>query len=112
MWSLVLSKLAFLALKVPNEYDKSQIQQIVQAICQQVDLGHEGKISARYQAQSVVPGTSVAAQVGDVQWNLNPTVVNGTITGALVGNYIVEKWICTVADPVNPTWKEVRVLTP
>src|SRR5690242_9202064 len=97
---------------VPDKYDKQVITSIVRAICQQENLHAEGKIQARYQAQSTSPGTSVAAQVGDVVWNLNPTVVNGTVTGSLVGNYIVEKWICTVADPVNPVWKEVRVLTP
>jgi len=72
----------------------------------------EGKGAAHYQAQSTIPSGSVAAQVGDVVWNSNPTVVNGTVTGTLVGNYIVEKWICTVSSPTSPTWKEVRVLTP
>ena len=106
-----LSKLV-LDLLTPAQYDKSTIQTIIRQICQQVNLLSEGKIQARYQAQSVAPGSSVAGQVGDVVWNLNPTVVNGTVTSSLVGNYILEKWICTVADPVNPTWKEVRVLTP
>ena len=85
---------------------------IIREICNQVNPLAEGKISARYQAQSVAPGSSVAAQVGDFVWNSNPTVTTGTITGSLVGSYITEGWICTVSDPVNPTWKEVRVLTP
>ena len=106
-----MSKL-ILDLKVPDKYDKSTMTDIVRVICSQVNLLSEGKIQARYQAQSVAPGSSVAAQVGDEVWNLNPTVVNGTVTGALVGSYILEKWICTSADLVNPVWREVRVLTP
>ena len=106
-----MSKLV-LDLKVPNEYSKQTITEIIRAICTQVNTLSEGKIQARYQAQSVVPGASVAAQVGDEVYNLNPTVINGTITGTLVGNYIIEKWICTASDPVNPVWKQVRVLTP
>ncbi len=106
-----MSKLILEAM-VPDKYDKQVMTGIIRAICNQVNLESEGKITARYQSQSVVPGSSIAAQVGDVVWNLNPTVVNGTVTGSLVGNYITEKWICTVSDPINPVWKEVRVLTP
>ena len=108
-----MSKLAYLALKVPADYDKAQIQEIVRAICQQIDSGHEGKIQARYQAQSVVPGSSVAAQIGDVTWDLNTTVRNGTVggTGGPVINYVRWGWVCTVSDPVNPTWQEMRIPT-
>lgn len=97
--------------KVPAQYDRAVLSDIIRVICNQVNLESEGKIQARYQSQASVPA-SVAANVGDVVWNTNPTVVNGTVTGTLVGNYIVEKWICTVASPTNATWKEVRVLTP
>ena len=85
--------------------------EIIRSICNQTNSLSEGRLAARYQAQASIPA-SVAASVGDVVWNSNPTVVNGTVTGTLVGNYIVEKWICTVGDPSNATWKEVRVLTP
>lgn len=106
-----MSKL-ILDLKVPAQYEKQALSDIVRVICNQVNSLSEGTIQARYQARSAVPGASIAAQVGDVVWNSNPTVVNGTVTGTLVGNYIIEKWICTVGDRVNPVWKEVRVLTP
>ena len=109
-WKRALSKL-ILDYKVPPKYDAQSFADIVRVICNQVNLESEGKIQARYQSQASIPA-SVAAQVGDVVWNSNPTVTNGTVTGALVGNYIVEKWICTVSDPANATWKEVRVLTP
>lgn len=111
LFLLVVSKL-LLDQMVGDKYDRQVMTSIVRAICNQENSHAEGRISARYQARSVVPGASFAAQVGDVVWNLNPTVVNGTITGTLVGNYIVEKWICTFGDAVNPIWKEVRVLTP
>lgn len=105
-----MSKLV-LDFKVPADYDRQSLAEIIRTICNQVNLESEGKIQARYQSQVSIPA-SVAAQVGDVVWNSNPTVTNGTVTGALVGNYIVEKWICTVSHPTNATWKEVRVLTP
>lgn len=98
--------------QVPDKYDRQIFSGIVRAICNQANLHAEGKISGRYQAQSAQPGSSVAAQVSDITWNLNATVVNGTITGSLVGNYIVVGWICTVSDPVSPTWKELRIPTP
>lgn len=106
-----MSKLV-LDFTVPAQYDRQTISEIIRSICNQVNAESEGKIAARYQSQASVPGSSVPAQVGDVVWNTNPTVVNGTVTGTLVGNYIVEKWICTASDPVTPVWKEVRVLTP
>jgi len=106
-----MSKLV-LDLRVPDRYDKQVMTDIVRAICNQVNSLSQGEITARYQAQSVAPGSSVAAQIGDVVWNSNPTVVSGTITGSLVGNYIIEKWICTASDPVNPVWIETRVAAP
>lgn len=105
-----MSKLVLEAM-VPRHYDPQNFSEIIRSICNQTNSLSEGALSGRYQAQVSMP-SSVAAAVGDVCWNSNPTVVNGTVTGTLVGNYIVEKWICTVGDPSNATWKEVRVLTP
>lgn len=105
-----MSKLV-LDLMVSDKYDRQTMTEIIRAICNQENANAEGKIAGRYQSQSSIPA-SVAGSPGDVVWNLNPTVVNGTVTGTLVGNYIVEKWICTVGSPTNATWKEVRVLTP
>jgi hypothetical protein len=100
-----------LANRVPDKYERSTFVDIIRAICGQSNSNAEGKLVGRYQSQSTIP-SSVAAAVGDVVWNTNPTVINGTVTGSLVGNYIIEKWICTVGNPTNATWKEVRVLTP
>jgi hypothetical protein len=49
--SRAVSKL-LLELRVPNEYKKSDLTDIIRAICQQVNTLSEGRISARYQAQS------------------------------------------------------------
>jgi len=100
-----------LSQKVPAQYERQAFADIIRAICGQVNPLSEGRIAGRYQSQASMP-SSVAAAVGDVVWNSNTTVINGTVTGTLVGNYIVEKWICTTGSPTNATWKEVRVLTP
>ncbi len=102
-----MSKLV-LDFKVPDKYDKQVVTDIVRAICNQVNTLSEGKIQANYQATTVVPGSSVAAQVGDKVWDSNTTVRSGTIAGA-VGNYIRLGWVCIVSDPVTPTWREIRV---
>lgn len=106
-WGRVLSKLV-LDFQMPDRYDKQTITTLIRAICNQVNTLSEGKIQANYQATTVVPGSSVAAQVGDKVWDSNTTVRSGTIAGA-VGNYVRLGWVCTVADPVNPTWQEMRV---
>lgn len=105
-----MSKLV-LDFKVPDKYNKQVITDIVRAICNQVNGLSEGKIQANYQATTVVPGSSVAAQVGDKVWDSNTTVRNGTVGGAggTVMNYVRLGWVCTVADVVTPTWKEMRV---
>ncbi len=107
-----MSKLV-LSQRVTEKYDKPIIASLFRDVENQLNGISEGKGAAHYQARNTTPaGASLAAQIGDVVWNSNPTVITGTITGSLVGNYIIEKWICTVSDPAAPTWKEVRVLTP
>lgn len=102
-----------LEVAVPDEYNKAKIQDIVRAICQQLNLLSEGKVQARYQAQASVPGSSVAGQISDVVWDNNATVRNGTVGGAggPVLNYVRLGWIVNVSDPVNPTWQEMRIPT-
>jgi hypothetical protein len=103
-----LSKLV-LDLKVPSDYKKTDIAEIIRAICQQVNTLSEGRISARYQAQASVPA-SVAADVGDVVWNSNPTVT-GSVAPGVAASFVNVGWICTVESPTNATWQEMRVLT-
>jgi hypothetical protein len=94
---------------VPETYNKSDFTRIIRAICQQVNLESEGRIAARYQAQSSVP-SSVAAQVGDVVWDSNATV-RGSVAPGVAASYVRIGWICTVESPTNATWQEMRVLT-
>jgi hypothetical protein len=103
-----LSKLV-LELRVPNDYKKSDFTEIIRAICQQVNTLSEGRITAKYQAQSSVP-SSVAAQVGDVTWDSN-TTVRGSVAPGVASSYVRIGWICTVGSPTNATWQEMRVLT-
>jgi hypothetical protein len=103
-----LSKLV-LELRVPSDYKKSDFAEIIRAICQQVNTLSEGRITARYQAQSSVP-SSVAAQVGDVTWDSN-TTVRGSVAPGVASSYVRIGWVCTVASPTNATWQEMRVLT-
>jgi hypothetical protein len=71
---------------VPPAYDGAVFTRIIRAICQQVNLDSEGKLSARYQAQSSSP--SVAAAIGDIAWNSTPS------SGGPVG------WVCVASG--NP----------
>lgn len=103
-----MSKLV-LDLLVPNTYDKAQLGDVVRAICNQVNLLSEGRISARYQAQASVP-SSVAAQVSDIIWDSN-TTVRGSVAPGVAASYIRLGWVCTVASPTAASWEEMRVLT-
>jgi hypothetical protein len=103
-----LSKLV-LDLGVPRDYDQATLARIVRVLCNQVNTLSEGRISARYQAQASVPA-SVAADVGDIVWNNNPTVV-GSVAPGIAASYVNLGWVCTVESPTNATWQEMRVLT-
>ena len=103
-----MSKLV-LDLKVPADYKKSDLAEIIRAICGQVNLLSEGRISARYQAQVSVP-SSVGANVGDIVWDSN-TTVRASVAPGVASSYVRLGWICNVASPTNATWQEMRVLT-
>lgn len=95
-----MSKTGHLPDRVPSEYNRATIADIIRSICGQVDSHSEGVIAARYQARASIP-VSVAAAVGDIVWDSNATVTNGTVR---LG------WICNVSSPTAPTFQEVRVL--
>lgn len=95
--------------QVPQQYDKAVFSQILRAVMGQVNPLSEGRISARYSAQVSVP-SSVAADVGDVIWDSNPTV-RGSVSPGLAASYVRLGWVCTVESPTNATWQEMRVLT-
>jgi len=98
-----------LDLKVPHDYSQATLADIIRTICNQVNTLSEGKISARYQAQVSVP-VSVGAGVGDFVWDSN-TTVRGSVSPGNAASYVRLGWVCNVADPTNPTWQEMRVLT-
>lgn len=103
-----MSKLV-LDLKVPQDYDKSRLSEVIRAICNQVNMLSEGRITARYQAQVSVP-SSVAAEVGDIVWDSNATV-RGSVSPGVAASYVRAGWICNVESPTNATWQEIRWLT-
>lgn len=106
----VLSKLASLIFKIPKEYEKPAINEIFRAIFTQTDSLSEGRIAARYQAQSSVPNGSVVAYTkGDIVWDSNPTV-RGSVAPGLAASYVRVGWICT-ADGSPGTFQEMRLLT-
>lgn len=91
--------------KVPANYNKVPISDIIRAITTQVNLLSEGRIEARYSALESAPG-SVAAQVSDIVWDSNATV-----QGTVGSQFVRIGWICTVASATAPTFQEMRVLT-
>ena len=103
-----MSKLV-LDLKVSDKYDKASLSEVIRAICNQVNTLSEGRIQARYQAQVSVPA-SVAAGVGDITWDSN-TTVRPSVAPGVAASYVRLGWVCTVADPTNSTWQEIRTLT-
>jgi hypothetical protein len=103
-----VSKLV-LDLKVPSEYKKSDLAEIIRVICNQVNTLSEGKITARYQSQESVP-VSVSAAVGDVIWDSNATV-RPSVAPGVASSYVRLGWICTVESATAPTFQEMRVLT-
>lgn len=99
-----------LELKVPAGYEKAAFSEIVRAICQQINVVSEGKITARYNAVTVAPsGSAVAYAPGDFVADINATV------GASIGSgvplaYIRQGWI-NVAAGSPGTIQELRIPT-
>lgn len=87
-----------------NAYTRSSQSTMVRKIDEQVNALSEGRISARYQAQTSVPTVGAYAQ-GDRVENSQPSELTSG------GNsYVVLGWICTVGgDPA--TFEEIRSYT-
>lgn len=100
-----MSKFISLTNRVPDQYSKSVVSEIIRAICQQIDSLSEGRIVANYQANSTAP-VSVGGAVGDFIKDSSPTVL-----GTVGAQYIREGWVCTSADSSNATWVEKRFMT-
>ena len=106
-----MSKLV-LDFKVPANYEKQALTDIIRVICNQVNQLSEGQITARYQAQVSVPsGTSVSFQVGDMVWDSNATV-RPSVAPGVAASYVREGWICvSPGTGATATFVEKRVLT-
>lgn len=103
-----MSKL-LLDFRVPTEYRKSEVADIVRLICNQVNSLSEGRIDARYQSHTAIPsGSAMSYAKGDMVWDSNPTVATSVAPG-LAASYIRVGWIC-VAPGSPGTFKEMRVL--
>lgn len=100
-----MSKLV-LEFKVPSEYKKADFAEIIRSICNAVNQLAENRITAKYNASSIVPsGTAVSYQTGDFVPNSNSTVL-----GTVGAQYIVEGWMC-VAPGTPGTFVEKRFIT-
>lgn len=107
-----MSKLV-LEFQVPRDYDKASFTDIIRAICGQVNSLSEGRISARYQAQSNSPttGSSVSYAIGDIIWDSN-TTARGSVAAGLAAAYVRVGWVCTVPGVgTGATFKEMRIPT-
>lgn len=96
--------------RVPDKYDKAVFTEIIRVITGQLNPLSEGRITAKYNARSVVPsGSAVAYAVGDFIPNNNATVASSVAPGSGL-NYVNLGWVCRVAGSPG-TFEEVRVLT-
>ena len=104
-----MSKL-LLDVRVPTDYKRGDLADIIRIICQQVNDLSEGRISARYQAHTAIPaGSAVSYAKGDIVWDSNPTVTASVAPG-IAASYVRLGWVC-VAPGSPGTFKEMRVLT-
>ena len=104
-----MSKLV-LDFKVPSEYRKDQVVDIVRMICNQVNDLSEGRITARYNAHTAAPsGSAMSYLKGDMVWDSNPTVT-GSVAPGVAASYVRLGWVC-VASGTPGTFQEVRTLT-
>ena len=104
-----MSKL-LLDARVPYEYKRGDVSDIIRTLCNQVNDLSEGRIAARYQAHTAIPtGSAVSYAKGDIVWDSNPTVTASVAPG-IAASYVRTGWIC-VAPGSPGTFKEMRVLT-
>ena len=96
--------------RVPVEYKKEDVADIVRTICNQVNALSEGRIEARYSSHTAAPsGSAISYTKGDFVWDSNPTVT-GSVAPGVAASYVRLGWIC-VAPGSPGTFQEMRVLT-
>lgn len=87
-----------------QSYNRSNLFDILGAICSQLNGFTEGRIENRHNALTAAPTTGTYMQ-GDFIANSAPSEA-----GTVGGKYIVIGWICTVSGEPG-TFKDARVLT-
>jgi hypothetical protein len=94
--------------KVPADYRKDVMTEIIRAICNTVNTISEGKLTALYNAQASVPtSTAVSFAVGDFIPDSNCTV-----RGAAGSQYVRIGWRCvSPGSGATATFVESRELT-
>ena len=104
-----MSSLGNITDRIPSQYDKSNISDVIRAITTPLGLLLDGRIQPKATASTVPSGSAFSATPGDVVWDSNPTV-RGSVAPGVAASYVRWGWICTV--PGTPgTWQEIRVLT-
>lgn len=84
--------------KVPAAWNQARMIEIIGAIETQSNLHAEGRLQGRHLSSASVPTTGNFGK-GDIVWDSNPTLSNGTVR---IG------WICTVAGAPG-TFQEILV---
>ena len=95
-----MSSLGNITDRIPPNYDKSNISDVIRAITTPLGLLLDGKIAPRASQSSVPSGGSMSYALGDFVLDSNPTVTNGSVR---IG------WVCTVSGTPG-TFQEARVL--
>lgn len=90
--------------RVPSQYNRQAITEIVRAIETNVNLLSEEKLSAHYGALTAAPTTGSWSQ-GDFVRNSAPSEL-----GSSSSKYVILGWVCTVSGEPG-TWVQCRVLT-
>lgn len=90
--------------RVPAEYNRLTMTEIIRQIQTFVNLLAEEKIVAHYRAYTSAPTTGDWAQ-GDFVRNSTPSEL-----GSASSKYVILGWICTASGSPG-TWLQCRVLT-
>jgi hypothetical protein len=90
--------------KVPPEYEKLKIFEIIREVESQLNRLSEGRIDALHESRTAVPTTGTWAR-GDRIVNKEPSEL-----GSAGSMYTIDGWTCTVGGTPG-TWVERRSLT-
>jgi len=93
-----------LDIRLPGEYRRGVIAELMRDIANQVNFLSEGRIAAHYAATTAAPTTGTYTQ-GDFVKNSEPAEL-----GTAASKYFIDGWVC-VSSGTPGTWVEKRCLT-